>query len=286
MVEEKHGRSFPRHATDSSIGASFAHDPYVIGGVPASPGEFPHQLALHTTINPSNLRCGAILISATEALTASHCVDGSSPTSLYITAGLYLRDDPVNGQTRQLTSFTMHSDYCSTCDGFPNDIAVLTWEDPIDFEQPDVGVARLPDNDDNDFAGDTCVISGWGRTSDSSILPNAMYKADINVIFNDECASRVSGVSGATIFRHHICLYNSAEDTGSCNGDSGGPLNCHLEDPEDDRTHFVAGITSWGISSSGDCLQDYPSVYVRVSSFLEWIEENTSGVFYAKGQQF
>ncbi|ELU13032.1 hypothetical protein CAPTEDRAFT_194189 [Capitella teleta] len=226
------GRSFPRHATESCIGASFAYDPYVIGGVPASPDEFPHQLALHTTINPSNLRCGAILISATEALTASHCVDGSSPTSLYITAGLYLRDDPVNGQTRQLTSFTMHSDYCSTCDGFPNDIAVLTWEDPIDFEQPDVGVARLPDNDDNDFAGDTCVISGWGRTSDSSILPNAMYKADINVIFNDECASR---------------------------GDSGGPLNCHLEDPEDDRTHFVAGITSWGISSSGDCLQDYPS---------------------------
>lgn len=34
---------------------------------------------------------------------------GYSPTSLYITAGVYLRDDPVYGQTRQLTSYTMVS---------------------------------------------------------------------------------------------------------------------------------------------------------------------------------
>lgn len=40
----------------------------------------------------------------------------------------------------------------------------------IDFEQPDVGPVRLPDNNDNDFAGDTCIISGWGRTCEANLM--------------------------------------------------------------------------------------------------------------------
>lgn len=52
-------------------------------------------------------------------------------------------------------------------------------------------------------------------------------------------------------------------------GDSGGPLNCP------DGGTRVAGVTSWGISSGGDCLQNYPSVYTRTSAYLAWIAANT-----------
>lgn len=254
---------------------SFATDPFIIGGVPAAPGEFPHQMILHTSSSLSSLRCGAVLLSATQALTAAHCVDGSSQTGLYVTGGVYLRDDPVYGQTRQLTAHKMHDGYCSSCGGFPNDIAVLTFTS-VDLEMPDIGPARLPENNDNDLAGDICTISGWGRTSDSSTLPSALYKANIEIIFHDECFVRMEGISGATVYKSHICVFDRDGGMGSCNGDSGGPLSCPLSDPEDPRTHFLAGLTSWGISSSGNCLQSYPSVYTRVAFFLDWIADNTN----------
>lgn len=53
--------------------------------------------------------------------------------------------------------------------------------------------------------------------ADSSVLPQALYKASIGVLFNDECAARVAGISGAAIYKHHICLYDRSELTGSCN---------------------------------------------------------------------
>jgi len=53
-------------------------------------------------------------------------------------------------------------------------------------------------------------------------------------------------------------------------GDSGGPLNC----PDGYGGYYVAGLTSWGVSNSGVCLQRYPSVYTRTSSYLYWIFSN------------
>merc|ERR1711976_835562 len=96
----------------------------------------------------------------------------------------------------------------------------------------------------SDSTGSTCTITCWGRTG------------------NSYCQSRMSGVSGATINDGHICVFDSSYNRGSCNGDSGGPLKCGSS---------LAGITSWGISSSGICRQDYPSVYTRVSHFRSWI---------------
>ena len=46
-------------------------------------------------------------------------------------------------------------------------------------------------------------------------------------------------------------------------GDSGGPLNCNV-----DGTWEVAGVTSWG---RGGCAPHIPSVYTRVSTYLDWI---------------
>ena len=37
---------------------------------------------------------------------------------------------------------------------------------------------------------------------------------------------------------------------------------------------ILAGVTSWGMSRSGRCLMDYPSVYTRVSNFYEWVNKN------------
>ncbi|KAL2296562.1 hypothetical protein Nmel_015881 [Mimus melanotis] len=54
----------------------------------------------------------------------------------------------------------------------------------------------------------------------------------------------------------------------SCNGDSGGPLNCQGAD----GSWQVHGIVSFG-SSLGCNYYRKPSVFTRVSAYNSWIEQ-------------
>ena len=49
-------------------------------------------------------------------------------------------------------------------------------------------------------------------------------------------------------------------------GDSGDPM--HIAEG---GATVVAGVTSWGITSGGSCAPEFPSVYTRVSYFLDWL---------------
>jgi secreted trypsin-like serine protease len=52
-------------------------------------------------------------------------------------------------------------------------------------------------------------------------------------------------------------------------GDSGGPLVYQ----EDDGNYILVGIVSFGAAAG--CELGYPTVFTRVSSFLNWITSNT-----------
>ena len=66
----------------------------------------------------------------------------------------------------------------------------------------------------------------------------------------------------------------SVPQADACGGDSGGPL-LHLNS---DYSWMVVGIVSFGPSS---CAREVPGVYTKVSSYLDWIKENT-GFWSAK----
>lgn len=52
-------------------------------------------------------------------------------------------------------------------------------------------------------------------------------------------------------------------------GDSGGPMSCSY-----DGKYYITGVVSWG---SEDCKQKgYPSVFTRVTSYLNWINKHVS----------
>jgi secreted trypsin-like serine protease len=242
-------------------------DNYIIGGSDAQQGVWKWQLSQQRQgASGWSHSCGASLLSSTKALSAAHCVDGASVSILRVIAGIYDRTDVANGQLSELTSYTMHERYQVDSASFSNDIAILNLARAISTND-NVAFLTLPADNSNDFAGTVCTMTGWGRTSSSNTLPINLQQADIDVITNSRCSTLMTGVSGVEIWSGHICLYDSANNIGSCNGDSGGPLNC-----PNGAGYVVAGVTSWGISNIlGNCLQTYPSVYTRTSSYLDWI---------------
>lgn len=62
-----------------------------------------------------------------------------------------------------------------------------------------------------------------------------------------------------------MCAYSGRVGTGTCDGDSGGPL-----------THDgkLIGIVSWILKKGESCADGHPDGYVRISTFNEWINKN------------
>jgi len=235
---------------------------FILGGQNANPGEFPWQLSQQRNGGHS---CGASLLGATRALSAAHCVDGAAVAILRVLAGLHDRSNPGPATIANLASYRMHEQYGQGAETFNNDIAILNLASTVPAGG-NIGYGTLPADNSNQFTGMSCVMSGWGRTSASNVLPNVLQKANINVISQAECNQRMAPVSGALTGPGQICLFDAGNVIGSCNGDSGGPLNCQSMGQT-----VIAGVTSWGIQGGGACLPSYPSVYTRTSNFLGWI---------------
>jgi len=187
---------------------------------------------------------------------------------LRVIAGLHRRSNMAGTQTSNVASYKMHEQYNLVEATYGNDIAILRLATAI-VTGNTIQPAALPRDNSNDFGGQECVISGWGRTSNSNDLPDTLQKASIAVLTTLRCRANMA-VTGASIWENHICLLDEAGLIGSCNGDSGGPLNC-----DEDGTTVVAGITSWGIQGIlGNCQQSRASVYTRTSAYLAWIDSN------------
>jgi len=236
--------------------ASFGRTPYIIGGSSIDISDHPHQISLQ--FSSGNHICGGSVIASNKIACAAHCTQNSA-SNYRIRAGS--SDRRSGGQTRTVAVVTNHPQYCSSCGGFPNDISTLTLSSGLEYNSNVQAISLAT----ADFTGQTCTITGWGRTSSSNSLPVTLQGANIGVISNSQCRGLMSSVIGASINLGHICLYDSANRIGSCNGDSGGPLKCGND---------LAGLTSWGISSAGSCRQDFPSVYTRISYYRNWLQTN------------
>lgn len=64
-----------------------------------------------------------------------------------------------------------------------------------------------------------------------------------------------------------LCFLSTTRQTGSCNGDSGGPAIIHYQ-----GTPMQIGITSWGNET---CDPSQPSFYTNLPEYIEWIEKET-----------
>lgn len=105
---------------------TFADEPEaIVGGTPAMPGEFPHQISLQQY---GSHICGGSIIGPNKILTAAHCVVGifAPPySSCQVVTGTTKHNQ--GGQTYKVKSIRVHPNYKdSVYQSWENDIAVIT----------------------------------------------------------------------------------------------------------------------------------------------------------------
>ena len=129
------------------------------------------------------------------------------------------------------------------------------------------------------MAGDTAdedelvTCTGWGKPSDNAggISPVLRMVEDRPIISNSDC-NAIYGIVGSGV----VCI-DTTGGKGTCNGDSGGPLNMKSEVTKAGQKWKQVGIVSFGASAG--CEVGYPSGFSRVEYYLDWISSETGMEF-------
>ncbi|XP_035828511.1 mast cell tryptase-like [Aplysia californica] len=172
--------------------------------------------------------------------------------------------DTVSGKEifRDISRIISHPGYVRTSN-FPNDVALLELDRPVDLTSGDVTTACLPDKSMRLEAGTQCWISGWGETRGSGGQEHAMNEVPVDVVDLDACKGMWGRVN-IDVLDSQVCL--GYGDTGACFGDSGGPLMCQQE-----GRFYVAGVMSWLIKNCSG--HNFPNVFTRVPNYMDWLYE-------------
>ncbi|XP_045166918.1 brachyurin-like [Mercenaria mercenaria] len=231
----------------------------IINGQATDTTAHPHQLSLEYQ---GNHVCGASIIGTKWAVTAAHCVEFANynETLFGVAVNNGKRSDPDRA-VYPIKKITPHGSYTGTAGfleaAYANDIALLELFEEI-TSWADKAIELSTDILDNK----NCTITGWGLDS-TDTSPDVLQETTGTILTESGCVSKWNTIlQPAYSHQYHVCIDDP--NTGSCNGDSGGPMVCDGK---------LAGVTSWGASG---CDTTKPSVYVRVPNYVTWIQGYTN----------
>ncbi|KAJ8667236.1 hypothetical protein QAD02_008898 [Eretmocerus hayati] len=227
----------------------------IVGGEPAQIEDHPWQVSLQSR---GMHFCGGSIISSTIILTAAHCAEDESASSMTVRVGSRLKDK--GGSLHEVSSIRVHEKYHTNKYGVPiNDLALIILAEPIVLGRGSHPVA-LFDKAEKTLEGAVSTLSGWGSLDEDGTSSNELYTVDIPVISVKDCSEAYDKQGGVPA--RQICAAYPPGGKDSCQGDSGGPLVIG---------NRQAGIVSWG---NGCARRGYPGVYTEIAAFRDWIKKH------------
>ncbi len=233
----------------------------IIGGVEASPGAWPWMGVLVTAGGElsQSFYCGASLIGSKWIVTAAHCVNGISASSIEVVLGVH-NLATGSGERHTVKKIYVHPSYNSFSED--SDIALLELNESSSFQPISLVDAGM------NIDGYTATVIGWGNMSaTSSNYPDVLQQVEVPVVTNDECNENYSVLPwyDNPITDTMVCAGYDQGGKDSCQGDSGGPMMISHE-----GAWKLAGVVSWG---EGCARPNFFGVYSRVSALRDFIDE-------------
>ncbi|XP_022827544.1 transmembrane protease serine 9-like isoform X1 [Spodoptera litura] len=205
-------------------------------------------------------KCGGVLITRQNALTAASCVLNNNgqlinATNFRVFAGTVLTNDNADN-VRDIASITVHPEYNRQT--FVNDIAVITLQaafpEAINPLPMPTGALTYP-------LMQPCESSGFGgRNATATASAQLITLSPVAVFASEVCNPMIPQM---TVVPSMVC---GSSVGGGCEGDIGNPLVCNT---------LTAPVLEGLLTRSNNCGVDVaaPEVFTQVFPFASWVNE-------------
>jgi len=237
----------------------------VVGGTDAAVGDWPWQVGIARSYNPSTPFCGGSLINKQWVVTANHCFGTAGtntvkPKDIVILLGEHdISRKEGNEKVVKVSKIIRHEDY--KLRSYDADITLVKLESPVAYNAF-IKPVCLPDQDQDETIKDSCYVTGWGRTQEGGQQAKVLQEAKLPIVSRKTC-SDAFGIP-STITENMICAGFKKGGIDACQGDSGGPFVCRKK-----GRFQLAGVVSFG---RGCARANLYGVYAKVSKYVNWIK--------------